>query len=90
MVYNNYPFPMDVSEDLKDKIRSQVTEILKIRDKYDDTLANLYDPLIMPPDLKKAHEKLDKLVDKCYQSKAFKNDEERMKLLFKLYSEYGA
>ena len=89
LVYNNYPFPSDVSDDLKDKIRSQVTEILKIRDKYDDTLANLYDPLIMPPDLKKAHEKLDKLVEKCYQSKDFKNDEERMKLLFKLYSDYG-
>ncbi len=90
LVYNNFPFPSDVSDDLKEKIRSHVTEILKIRDKYGDTLANLYDPLIMPPDLKKAHEKLDKLVDKCYQSKVFKNDEERMKLLFKLYSGCGA
>lgn len=88
LVYNNYPFPTSVSDVLKDKIRNQVSELLNIRDKYDDTLANLYDPLVMPSDLKKAHEKLDKLVDKCYRSKSFENDEERMKLLFKLYSDF--
>ncbi|RAP43737.1 MAG: hypothetical protein BZ135_09110 [Methanosphaera sp. rholeuAM6] len=88
LVYNNYPFPTDVKDDLKDKIRSKVDELLEIRDEYDDTLANLYDPLLMPPDLKKTHQQLDTLVDKCYQGKPFRNGEERMKLLFDLYSNY--
>ena len=88
LVYNNYPFQTDVKDDLKDKIRAKVDELLEIREKYDDTLANLYDPLLMPPDLKKTHQHLDTIVDKCYQNKPFRNDEERMKFLFDLYSNY--
>lgn len=88
LVYNNYPFQTDVKDDLKDKIRAKVDELLEIREKYDDTLANLYDPLLMPPDLKKTHQQLDTIVDKCYQNKPFRNNEERMKFLFDLYSNY--
>ena len=50
------------------------------------TLADLYDPLAMPVDLLKAHQKLDKLVDKAY-GKNFKTDEERVAHLFELYAE---
>ena len=42
----------------------------------------------MPVDLRKAHEKLDKLVDKAYRNKKFKDDNDRMKFLFDLYLEY--
>jgi len=36
----------------------------------------------------KVHQALDKEVDKCYVSKSFKNDKERIEFLFKLYEEY--
>ena len=35
--------------------------------------ADLYNPLAMPPKLKKAHQILDKAVDRCYTTKSFKN-----------------
>jgi len=42
----------------------------------------------MPPKLKKAHQELDKAVDKCYTSKSFKSDKERIEFLFGLYEGY--
>ena len=50
------------------------------------TLAILYNPETMPPDLLKAHQRLDALVDKAYGRK-FANDFERVAHLFDLYSE---
>jgi len=49
---------------------------------------NLYDPLTMPPKLKKAHQELDKAVDRCYTAKRFKSDKERIEFLFGLYEGY--
>jgi hypothetical protein len=52
------------------------------------SLADLYDPLTMPPDLVKAHQKLDKAVDLCYRPQAFTSESLRMEFLFELYNEY--
>lgn len=52
------------------------------------TLADLYDPLTMPPALVKAHQKLDAAVDAAYGKKNFKNDAERVAFLFELYRKY--
>ncbi len=53
------------------------------------SLADLYDPLTMPPALLKAHQKLDAAVDKAYESqggkKTYKSDAERVAFLFDLY-----
>ena len=53
------------------------------------SLADLYDPLTMPPELLKAHQKLDAAVDKAYEAsggkKAYKSDAERVAFLFGLY-----
>jgi hypothetical protein len=53
------------------------------------SLADLYDPLSMPPALLKTHQKLDAAVDKAYESqggkKAYKSDAERVAFLFELY-----
>ncbi|MDY0137943.1 MAG: hypothetical protein RBS36_12305 [Thiomicrospira sp.] len=51
------------------------------------SLADLYDPDIMPPTLRKAHQALDKAVDKLYQPKGFKTPLERVKHLFELYQQ---
>lgn len=39
-------------------------------------------------EIKKAHQELDKAVDKCYTTKSFNNDKERIEFLFELYEEY--
>ena len=39
----------------------------------------------MPADLRKAHHNLDRAIERCYRSKPFKSDEERLEYLFELY-----
>ena len=51
------------------------------------TLADLYDPRTMPPDLVKAHAHLDALVDKAYGLSPSCTDADRVAHLFKLYAE---
>lgn len=88
IVYNNFVFP-EPTEKEKNSIEKQANEILSIRENYlskGSNLADLYDSLAMPIDLLKAHQKLDKLVDKAY-GKNFKTDEERVAFLFELYAE---
>lgn len=89
LVYNNYPFPTNISEKNKKAVEDKAQTVLDIRAEFtDSSLADLYDPLAMPPKLKKAHQELDKAVDKCYTTKSFKNDKERIEFLFELYKTY--
>jgi hypothetical protein len=48
------------------------------------SLANLYDPVTMPPALSKAHQKLDKAVEAAY-GRSFDDDSQRVAYLFELY-----
>ncbi|RLA07043.1 MAG: class I SAM-dependent DNA methyltransferase [Gammaproteobacteria bacterium] len=89
IVYNNYPFPKKTSDKNKKAVQGKAAEILKIRAQYqDNSLADLYDPLSMPPKLKKAHIALDKAVDICYTAQTFKSDKQRIEFLFTLYQKY--
>jgi len=54
------------------------------------SLADLYDPLTMPPELVKAHQALDKAVDLCYRPQPFPNETKRIEFLFELYDKYTA
>ena len=58
----------------------------------DSSLADLYDPLSMPPALVKAHQKLDAAVDKAYElgggRKSYKHDAARVAYLVELYQQY--
>ncbi|MDR2439531.1 MAG: transposase, partial [Planctomycetaceae bacterium] len=66
LVYNNFPFP-NPTDKQRQAIESAAQAILDIRAKYPKSnLADLYDPLTMPVDLLKAHQKLDKAVEKAY------------------------
>ena len=51
----------------------------------ESSLADLYDPLAMPPDLAKAHQHLDRAVDVAYGYKGARTDAERVSFLFGLY-----
>lgn len=87
LVYNNFPFPENVSEKIKNDISKKAENILDVREKYKDaTLADLYDQDTMPIDLRKAHEELDKAVDLCYGVK-FKEESKRLQFLFNLYKQ---
>jgi hypothetical protein len=54
------------------------------------TLADLYDPDVMPADLRKAHHALDLAVDKLYRPAPFSSDRERVEHLFGLYEKLVA
>ncbi|MDQ1243890.1 MAG: hypothetical protein QG565_230 [Campylobacterota bacterium] len=85
IVYNNFPFPLEVKGIQKEQIETLAQNILDIRAEFEGaSLADLYNPLTMPPKLLKAHETLDKAVDKLYSKTGFKTDTERVAHLFEL------
>jgi hypothetical protein len=104
IVYNNFPWPELPKNKSKTAlagvsiaytaIETAAKAVLDERAKHQTgdnpaSLADLYDPLTMPPALLKAHQKLDAAVDKAYESqggkKAYKSDAERVAFLFDLY-----
>ena len=54
------------------------------------SLADLYDPLSMPPALIKAHAELDRAVDLCYRPQPFTSERQRVEYLFGLYEQLTA
>ncbi len=91
VVYNNYPFPLTPTDAQKKKVEDAAQSVLDVRAKYPgSSLADLYGPLTMPPDLVKAHQALDKAVDLCYRPQAFPNELGRIEFLFGLYEQYTA
>ena len=85
--YNTFPVPI-LSEDQKDKLSKSAKNILMIRENHSEkTLANMYDPDKMPDDLREAHNENDILVDRLYKNTGFRNDEERLAVLFDLYEQ---
>lgn len=86
IVYNNFPWP-ECTEAQQEKIAELAQGVLDARAQYpDSSLADLYDPLTMPPELVAAHRKLDSAVEKAYGRK-FTDDAERVAFLFEKYSE---
>ena len=84
LVYNNFPWPAP-TEKQRNAIIEAAQSILDTRLLFpDSTLAILYNPATMPPKLVKAHQKLDKSVEKAY-GREFTNDSERVAYLFELY-----
>ncbi len=66
LVYNNFPWPTP-TEEQKKKIEQTAQDILDVRALYpNSSLADLYDPLTMPPELQKAHTANDKAVMQAY------------------------
>ena len=66
IVYNNFPWP-NPTEEQKGKIEQTAQAILDARALYaDSSLADLYDELTMPPELRTAHQKNDRAVMEAY------------------------
>ena len=91
LVYNNYPWPQDVSDAKRQVVEAAAQAVFDARGAYPDaSLADLYDPLAMPAKLSKAHAKLDRAVDRCYRSQPFPNERNRVEYLFNLYQKLTA
>ena len=92
IVYNNFPWPdLCDSASLCEKISSTAQAILDARAAHADcSLADLYDPLTMPPDLRAAHEANDRAVLAAYGLKPDTPEPEIVAHLFKLYAEMTA
>ena len=84
LVYNNFPWPT-LTDKQKAAIETSAQAVLDARARFpQSSLADLYDPLAMPPELATAHRKLDALVEKAY-GREFAADAERVAHLFALY-----
>ena len=92
IVYNNFPWPEKPSEAQIKAIEAVAQDVLDVRSHFPKaTLATLYDPDLTPPDLVKAHEKLDRAVDAAYVpdggTRKWESDAERVAFLFRRYRE---
>jgi len=103
IVYNNFPWPdqptdsepnqpLTPAHKAQTAIETAAQAVLDARAQFTgSSLADLYDPLTMPPLLLKAHQKLDAAVDKAYQlcggKKSYASDAERVAFLFERYQQ---
>lgn len=91
LVYNNFPWPEAPSAKQKAAVETAAQAVLDARKWFPDaSLADLYDPLSMPPALVKAHAQLDRTVELCYRPQPFENDRQRVEYLFALYEKLTA
>ena len=82
IIYNTFPLP----DTNYDSLTPYAKKILDVREHYkDSTMADLYDPDMMPSDLKKAHLSLDHAVEKLYRKEPFQSDHERIECLLEMY-----
>lgn len=85
IVYNNFPWP-EPADKQRQTIEAAAQGVLDTRTKFPNaTLADLYDPLTIPPELTKAHLTLDRAVDAAYGKTSFGSEAERVAFLFGLY-----
>jgi hypothetical protein len=86
IVYNNFPWPESPSDKQREAIEAAAQGVLDARAAFpDSTLADLYDPVTMPPALVKAHQALDRAVDAAYGRRTFATDADRVAFLFDRY-----
>ena len=86
VVYNNFPWPNIAGGD--DRVPSTAQAILDARAKYPDcSLADLYDEVTMPPELRKAHQENDRAVMAAYGFSTKMTESECVAELFRLYQQ---
>ena len=85
--YNTFPWP-ECGDAQHGKIEQAAQAVLDARAQFPQgSLADLYDPLTMPPVLVKAHQALDRAVDACYRKASFASDAQRVEFLFERYQQ---
>jgi hypothetical protein len=90
LIYNTFPWPT-VTSAQREMIEDFAETILLARERYPEkTIADLYDPDLMPQDLFEAHQALDREVERLYRERPFRDCFERLEHLFKLYEKLAA
>ncbi len=85
IVYNNFPWPTPTDEQ-KARIEATAQAILDARAKYpDSSLADLYDEVTMPPELRHAHQDNDRAVMAAYGFSTKMSESDCVAELFKMY-----
>ena len=93
VVYNEFPTPPGLGDGSADLFRLEPLgkAVLDARAAHPGaTLADLYDPDLMPPNLRQAHQALDRAVDRLYRRWGFASERERVEHLFALYERMRA
>ena len=93
VVYNTFPTPPGFTDGNADRsaLEPLAQAVLDTRAVHpDSTLADLYDPDLTPPDLRRAHQKLDRAVDRLYRRAPFATERERVEHLFARYERLQA
>ena len=86
LCYNTFPVP-ELKDEHKEKLAEYAVNILSSREVYSDrALAKLYDPELMPNDLKLAHEELDNFIEHIYAQACKSKSKDHLSLLLKIYS----
>jgi len=87
LVWNTFPMP-ELSDEDKEVLNKTAQKILNARHYHPDlTLGDMYNPENMGPQLLAAHKENDRVLEKIFRDKPFKNDEERLAHLFERYAE---
>ena len=90
IVYNNFPWPIP-TDTQKEKIRNTAQGILDARALYpESSLADLYDEMAMPPELRRAHQANDTAVLEAYGFPKDATESDIVARLFKMYRELTA
>jgi hypothetical protein len=85
IVYNTFPWP-DADGRTRKAVCGLAQSVLDARGNHPESaFADLYDPDVMPPDLRMAHSALDEAIDRLYRKESFLGDRQRVEYLFKLY-----
>ena len=93
VVYNTFPTPPGFASENVDfsALEPLAQAVLDARAAHQAaTLADLYDPDLMPPNLRRAHQTLDRAVDRLYRPSGFASERERIEHLFMCYEKMRA
>jgi hypothetical protein len=84
--WNTFPLPKLTEKNKSDLTRCAENILLAREAHFPKTIADLYNPEKMPPNLREAHEQNDETLERIYIGRRFKNDTERLEKLFELYT----
>ncbi|MDC9701412.1 MAG: lactate dehydrogenase, partial [Alphaproteobacteria bacterium] len=86
MGWNTFPVPLLTEKNKADLTRGAEDILLAREAHFPATIADLYHPETMPGNLRRAHEKNDETLERIFIGRRFRNDTERLEILFKMYS----
>jgi hypothetical protein len=88
--WNTFPVPPLTDQNRADLTRCAEDILLAREAHYPATIAELYDPEMMPANLREAHERNDEVLERIYIGRRFRNDTERLERLFAMYTQMTA